>query len=182
MNNPDNANNHNDKANLLVKMGLNNEAIKEYEIAIKLDPEIAGYYYNKGIAMQNLKNYVGAIIAYENAIALDPKDPNFHYNRATALDSIKRWDDAIKEYDEVIKLDPQKSYYYGNKGLDLADIQRYSEAVNEFNNAIKLEPENPYYHYSKARMDIIKIHCLVLQQILHRSIDHPFHSRNLDHP
>ena len=62
---PNNPDNHNDKANILVKMGLNNEAIKEYEIAIKLDPEIAGYYYNKGIAMQNLKNNVGAIIAYE---------------------------------------------------------------------------------------------------------------------
>ena len=39
---PKDADIHNLKGNLLVKMGLDTDAIKEYEIAIELNPKVAG--------------------------------------------------------------------------------------------------------------------------------------------
>ncbi len=43
-----------------------------YEQAIRLDPNYAVAYYNKGNALNDLKRNEEAIVAYEQAIRLDP--------------------------------------------------------------------------------------------------------------
>ena len=49
-----------------------NEAIKDYNQAIELDPKHANAYYNRGIAKALLKQYDEAIKDYNQAIELNP--------------------------------------------------------------------------------------------------------------
>ena len=60
------------------------EAIAAYEQAIRLDPNYASAYNNKGTALNDLKRYEEAIAAYEQAIRLDP-NYTFAYNNKGML-------------------------------------------------------------------------------------------------
>ncbi len=50
------------------------EALVAYEEAIRLDPNFAGTYINKGSTLSTLGRYEEALAAYGQAIRLDPTD------------------------------------------------------------------------------------------------------------
>lgn len=61
------------------------EAIKHYELAIKLNPKKPESYYNLGNALCVKAEYDSAIDAYSQAIDLDPKNAPAFYNLGNAL-------------------------------------------------------------------------------------------------
>ncbi|MEM0287167.1 MAG: tetratricopeptide repeat protein, partial [Nitrososphaerota archaeon] len=126
------------------------EAIREYDIAISLDPTDPSYHYNKGNALNALKKYEDAIREYDIAISLDPTDPSYHYNKGNALNALKKYEDAIREYDIAISLDPTDPSYHYNKGNALNALKKYEDAIREYDIAISLDPTDPSYHYNKG--------------------------------
>ncbi|BCS92331.1 MAG: beta-barrel assembly-enhancing protease [Metallosphaera javensis (ex Sakai et al. 2022)] len=144
------ARSHFKKAEKLYEEGRYEEAIKEYDQAISLDPRNPDYHYNKGIALRILGRYEEALREFEQAISLDPKDPFYHYNKGLALAELGRYEEAIKEYDQAISLDPNNPFYHNNKGNALRNLGRYEEAIKEYDQAISLNPNNPDYHYGKG--------------------------------
>ena len=84
--------------------------------AIKLDPNDADAWYNKGIALDNQGKYNEAIEAYDEAIRLDPKHAEAWNNKGNALYSQSKYNESIEAYDEAIKLDPKLAAAWNNKG------------------------------------------------------------------
>lgn len=72
------------------KAGRYNEALAAYEEAIRLNPNYAAAYNNKGNALYILKHYEEAISSIEQAIRLDPKYVSAYYNKANALELLGR--------------------------------------------------------------------------------------------
>ncbi|MEM0195916.1 MAG: tetratricopeptide repeat protein, partial [Thermoplasmatales archaeon] len=64
---------HYEKALIHYCKGEFEDAIKEYDIAINLDPKNPFYHYNKGNALDALGRHEDAIKEYDIAINLDPK-------------------------------------------------------------------------------------------------------------
>lgn len=62
-----------DKANVLRNQGKQDEAIKAYDEAIKLDPKYVNAWNNKGNALNDQGKHDEAITAYDKAIRLDRK-------------------------------------------------------------------------------------------------------------
>jgi len=58
---------------LSVKLGNYDEAIQAYDEAIKLDPEYATAWYNKGVTLSKQGYCDEAIQAYDEAIRLNPE-------------------------------------------------------------------------------------------------------------
>ena len=56
-------------------------AFADYSKAIQLDPQVAGNYYNFGVAKMQLKDYQGAIADFSKAIQLDPQYDIAYNNR-----------------------------------------------------------------------------------------------------
>ncbi len=76
-----------DKANALwdgQKYTDPKKAIEYLSNAIKLQPDYASAYYNRGNAYYGLGQYQRAIKDYSEAIRLKPNDVDSHYNRANA--------------------------------------------------------------------------------------------------
>jgi tetratricopeptide (TPR) repeat protein len=131
-----------DKGIALGKQGKHDEAIKDYDEAIKLDPNNADVWNNKGNFLNDLKNCAEAI----KAVTLDPHyadysaifSKSFWKSKGDGLYFMKNYAEAIKAYDEAIKLDPNNADVWNNKGNALKKLGLTIEANEAYAKAKEL--------------------------------------------
>jgi len=116
-------------------------AINIIDLLINRKPNEAGLYYNKGLALQTLKDYDAAIKSYEKAISLAPDMSEAYNNYGNVLARLGKYKEAIHAYDKAIEADPLDGTIYYNKGRILSELKRYDEAITFFEKAIALNPD-----------------------------------------
>ncbi|MDP2719405.1 MAG: tetratricopeptide repeat protein, partial [Dehalococcoidia bacterium] len=126
----------------LLNEGKYDEAIAEFDTAIKLDPEYFYAYSFRGFAYSKKGQYDLAIADYSKAIELDPKNANAYLNRAFAYYNNKQYDLAIADYNKAIELDPKNANAYLNRGLAYYYKGQYALAIADYNKVIELDPKN----------------------------------------
>lgn len=90
------------------------DAVKEYQTAIKLKPDNAEAYGAWGFALATKGNVDGAITEYQRALRLAPKDYEVHNNLGAALSAKGDVDGAIREYREALRLAPNDAQAHNN--------------------------------------------------------------------
>jgi len=126
------------------------DALTAYEQAIRLDPNDAITYYNKGIALRNLQRYLEALAASEQALRLDPNVADYYNSKGIALRNLQRYAEALTAFEQALRLDPNYADYYNGKGLALSGLQRYVEALAVYDQAIRLDPNYAVAYYNKG--------------------------------
>ena len=119
-------------------LGQPEEAVKEYDKAIRLDPKYALAYYNRGKVYTLLGQYSRAIEDYNEAINVDAEYTSAYNNRGTVYALLGQYHRAIKDYDETLRLDPQHAHGYGNRALAYAALNMYPEAQHDVERAVEL--------------------------------------------
>ena len=71
-----------------------------YNQAIRLQPDLAKAYYNRGIAKGALKQYKDAIADYNEAIRLQPDYAEAYSNRGAAKAELEQYQEAIADFNE----------------------------------------------------------------------------------
>ena len=129
------------------KMLFNNryeEAITHYDKSIKLNPDDAVTYYNRGLARFKLGDHQAA---------------QGHIEEARGL-----YETGIADTSQALKLNPRDATAYINRGLarfKLGDHQAaqghieearglYETGIADTSQALKLNPENPIVYYNRA--------------------------------
>src|SRR3989338_1009414 len=82
------------------------EAIKDYDRAIELNPEDKNALNNRGVAKQEIGDYAGAIRDYDKALELNPEDAIAFDNMEVAKKEIREYARAIEDYRKAIDLKP----------------------------------------------------------------------------
>ncbi len=128
------------KGNAFRKQGKHDEAIKAYDEAIRLDPNDADAWYNKGEALNYMgeSKYDEAIKAYDEAIRLDPQLAEAWFWKGNLLNAQGKHDEALEAYDEAIRLDPNDADAWVGKGVALNAVGDNTEAENAFAKALEL--------------------------------------------
>jgi tetratricopeptide (TPR) repeat protein len=91
------------------------QAIADYSEVIRLKPDYAAAYYNRGNAYYDLKQYDEAMADYSEVIRLKPDYAGGYNNRGNAHYDLKQYDQAIADYSEVIRLRPDYAGAYNNR-------------------------------------------------------------------
>ncbi len=115
-------------------------SIKDYTIAIELDPNFAEAYYNRGISKKNLQDYKGAIDDNTNAIKLNLNNEAAYNNLGVAKYYLQDYQEAIKDYTKAIELNPNYADVYTNRGIVKNDLHDYEGAIKDYTKAIELKP------------------------------------------
>ncbi len=66
---------------------IEEKAMACYDIALRLDPELASAWFNKGVAQLASRHVDEALACYEQALRLNPKSGQVWSNRGVALKS-----------------------------------------------------------------------------------------------
>lgn len=142
---------HNSRGIELADRGWLDEAIREFQKAIELDPRSAHAHDNLATVYSEKKLYREALREYLSAIELEPDSATAHYNLACFL-ATHGADMAISEYREAIQLDPKYPDAHLNLGLTYADEDRIEEAMKELERAIELDPKDPFPRHELAAL------------------------------
>ncbi len=116
-------------------------AITDYTQAIRLNPDYADAYNNRGVAKMNLGQHFAAIANYDIAIRLNPDDANAYYNRGVAKMNLGQHFAAIANYDIAIRLNPDDADAYYNRGLAKSKLSQHFAAITDYDIAIRLNPD-----------------------------------------
>ncbi|HEY9692183.1 MAG TPA: tetratricopeptide repeat-containing serine protease family protein [Oculatellaceae cyanobacterium] len=123
-----------------VAKGDYNGAIADYDRAIKLNPNLAEAYNNRGLARSKQEDYNGAIADYNRAISLNPNLVEAYNNRGLTRSKQQDFMSAIADYDRAIKLNPKLAEAYNNRGLARSKQQDFNGAIADYDRAISLNP------------------------------------------
>jgi tetratricopeptide (TPR) repeat protein len=117
-------------------------AIEDLNEAIRLNPNYAYAYNNRGIARKYLGDKFLAIADYNQAIKINPNFAAAYYNRGVIHAEMGEKLLAIADYNTAIKIDPNNADVYNNRGSVHFALGNKLLAIADYNTAIKI---NPYY-------------------------------------
>lgn len=93
---------HNYLGSALMYQGYYSQAIKQFQNAIKLNPNYASGYKNMGIAYYYMNKYQDAIAAEQKSIALSPNSPDAYFFIAQSYDRTRNPQQAISYYKQFL--------------------------------------------------------------------------------
>jgi tetratricopeptide (TPR) repeat protein len=125
-------------------------AIRWYDKAIKIDPNNASAWTNKGLALAKIGKHNGAIECFDKALGIDPNNILALNNKGISLHRLKKHNGAIEYYDKALQVDPNNVLAWTNKGAALAKIGKHEEAIENFDKALQVDPNNPYAWTNKG--------------------------------
>jgi tetratricopeptide (TPR) repeat protein len=122
--------------------GDNDKVIAIANEAIRLDPNSAMAFVNRGAAYQNKGDNDRAIADYSEAIRLDPKTAVAFRNRCGTYLSKGDMDRAIANCNEAIQLNPNNAAAFVNRGAVYGNKGDNDRAIADYNEAIRLDPNS----------------------------------------
>src|SRR5579871_2939435 len=120
------------------------EALKNLDKAIKLNPDYEFAYQIRGNLFFAIKDYNNAYLDYSDAIDISPNNAINYYNRANAFHAMKYYDSAILDYNKSISLKPNYAVAYGNRAMVYNNKKMYDLAIDDFTKAILFDSTLSY--------------------------------------
>ena len=136
--------------NAKYKLGNYVGAIADYTKAIRLKPNYATAYNNRGLAKFRLERYIAAVVDFDIAIRLKPDYVDAYNNRGSAKYRLGQHFDAISDYDIAIRLKPDDADVYNNRGYAKADLGQYFAAIADYDIAIRLKPDDADVYFNRG--------------------------------
>jgi protein O-mannosyl-transferase len=125
----------------LFQKGRLDEAIAQYQAALKISPRYEDAHNNLGNALVQKGQVDDAIAQYQEALKINPRMAEAHYNLANALAQEGRVDEAIAEYQESLKINPDVPEVRNNLGLALVQKGQADAAIAQYEEALKINPD-----------------------------------------
>ena len=104
------------------ELGQYNDAIKDYDTAIRLNPNDAYAFYVRGWSKARIGQYNDAIKDYDTAIRLNPGYTFTYCNRGWSKAQLGQHNEAIKDYDTAIRLNPNDTRSRNNREISLKKL------------------------------------------------------------
>jgi tetratricopeptide (TPR) repeat protein len=132
------------------KHGDIDAAIAHYDWAIRIDPNHALAWNDRGLGWDLKGEYDKAVADLNEAIRLNPRSAKAFNNRGYTWLYKGDSDKALADLDEAIRLDPRQSLAFNNRGLAWFGKGDLTKAINDFDEAIRLDPAPALTHSNRG--------------------------------
>jgi tetratricopeptide (TPR) repeat protein len=142
---------------------ISTEQVRVYDLviedltqAIRLDPNHAETYNNRGNAYMEKSDFDRAIADFTEAIRLNPNYALAYSGRGIAYRNKRDYDRAIADYTQAIRLSPNFATAYYNRGFAYESKSDYDLAIADYIQAIRLNPNYALAYYGRGNMYLFK--------------------------
>lgn len=146
-------NNWRTRHNLAIALAMKGEyenAIAQFDEAIKLKSDYPNALFNRGELYFELQDYARAFADYSAAIELNSSDPQYYNSRAHAQFMRESYEEAISDYRRATELGADSAVYM----TDLADAYQFlgawEDAATAYRAALKLNNQLPRAYQNVA--------------------------------
>jgi tetratricopeptide (TPR) repeat protein len=127
------------------------EQLRFYAEAIRLKPDSADAFNNRGVARSGKGDLDGALQDFTEAIRLKPDSADAFNNRGVARRDKGDLDGALQDFTEAIRLKPDFAEAFHNRGNARSGKGDLDGAVQDFTESIRLKPDD-----AEAFMEMIR--------------------------
>lgn len=131
--------------NVLIGTGRYEEAVKNYQHALQLDPNSDYALGQLADAYQALGDSAAAEGAYKNAIALRPSYWGVYSGLGVLYFAQARYSEASNMFGKVIELAPNNYHGYSNLAAAYLYMGRYADSIAASERSIELRPNRDAY-------------------------------------
>lgn len=159
---------HNLLGQALDRLGQPLEAIKSFDHAIAIDPNLAEAHGNRANILVDAGLPAEALKSFDRALALNPNSAPDLINRGALLEELGRPEEALASYDRAIACDPNVAEVHANRAsvlkelglLDMArglrETARFDQAVAAYDRAIALEPRLKPAYVGRGQLKLLR--------------------------
>ncbi len=130
----------------LMKSGHPEQALEQFQTALKIKPEYADAHYNLGYALSKLGNLEEGIYHLGQSLRIEPANPKALNNLGVALALQGRHKEAVNKFQAALKLKPKDADVHNNLGLALKNSGNPEDAVHHYIRALELDPRHADAH------------------------------------
>jgi tetratricopeptide (TPR) repeat protein len=128
------------------------EAEAAFSEAIRLDPEFALAWGDRGELRAELDRFDEAYRDNDEALKLSANDPAFLRQRSLIALYEGKLDDSLKHYDRAIAAAPEDAWGYEGRAWARIEQRRLADALDDCERAIAILPERPAGYRCRARV------------------------------
>ena len=126
----------------LEQEGQLDEAMKRYDEAIALQPDLARAHFNRGTVLLDRGEAQPALDAFAIALSFKPDSVGTLYNIGNAHLILDKVEDGVIAFRQAIELKPEFVDAHIALGMALARLGEHREAVGCFSRAAQLDPSS----------------------------------------
>ena len=130
-------------------LGRHDDAEKEFQRAMRLNPNDACAYAQSGTMYYDLGKYQEAIAAFKRAVVLWPSYGSYML-LGNSYVYTRDYEPSIDAYKKAIQIDPKNVRAYYQLGISYDYQQRYDESIKVYNDLLKLESDHEGARYYLA--------------------------------
>ncbi len=131
--------------------GRLDDAVAQYQEALRLKPDIAETHTNLGNAWSETPGRLNdAIAEYGEALRLYPDYPDAHFYLANAMVQTGRIPEAIHHYEEALRIEPDLAEVSNNLGMILCRTGRTQDGMRRIEAAIRMQPNYAPAHFARG--------------------------------
>jgi tetratricopeptide (TPR) repeat protein len=131
----------------LVTQGRIDEAIRQFQEAIRLRPDYVLAHYNLGVTFGKKGQIDDAIRQFQEAIRLRPDYDLPHGNLGAAFYQKGQIDDAIRQFQALVQLKPYDAEAHCSLGAAFVKKGQIDEAIRQFQEAVRLSSDSADTHF-----------------------------------
>lgn len=131
------------KANLLVLLSKNEEALACYVLAEEADPNKPNQFSGASFVLHNLGRFEEAVEHADRALTINPNYTRALCNKGLALGKLGRIKEALACYERSLEIEPDDLIVLGNKAAELCDIKEYRDAMKCVDKMLEIDPNDP---------------------------------------
>lgn len=132
---------HNAQGAIYQSLGQFEQAIKSFDIAVKINPDYAEYFFNMGNAQKESGRLDDAISSYQKSVSLDRGLFQAHTNLGVVYFIMGDIDSACDCYRNALAISPNYSIAHNNLGCSLMASEQYTSAIQSFERAMASNPD-----------------------------------------
>ena len=130
-------------------MGKYDDAIFNYNKALKIDSLNPDVYYNRGQVFQIRGDYPNALLDFNRAIQLGPIR-NAYFEKGNTYSMMQDETSARKYIEEGVAAFPNDGESYSQRGIYLYNHSEMQLALDDFNKAISLNATSGEYYFKRG--------------------------------
>ena len=144
---PSNPRAHYNLGHTLEKTGRIEEAIGQYEQALRIEPDRADTHNSFGVTLVQVGRIQEGIEHYEQALRIKPDYAEAHNNLGNVLFQTGKLDDAMVHYQQALRIKPDYAEAHNNLGNVLFQTGKLDGAMVHYQQALRIKPDFAEAHY-----------------------------------